>query len=146
MTHALSKGWPGYGNVQHYTDFNHLVGQTVVELHTDPERVYLCFTLADGRRVVFVAEGDCCNDVWFNHITGVEALIGRTVLSTENKEWVDVEATRQECEEAGFFTLCTERGRCDIEVRNSHNGYYGGSISYLGENGLTEPVAITEDF
>jgi len=146
MSSGLTAPYPSYAARQSYTDFSPLVGQTVTALHADPERYRLCFTLEDGRRVVFVAEGDCCNDVWFNHICGLDALIGHPVLAAEKKGWIDVEATRQEVEEAGYFTLYTDHGCCDIEVRNSHNGYYGGSITYLGENGLTEPEAITEDF
>jgi hypothetical protein len=32
-----------------------------------------------------------------------------------------------------MFTLKTDRGWIDIELRNSHNGYYGGTIEYRGE-------------
>ena len=140
----ITGDWPQYP--RKYNDFNDLVGQTIVEVHADPERWVLLFTLADGRRVGYATENDCCNDVWFHHVSGLEAIIGQTITSTEMKGWVDVESTRQECEEAAFFTLCSARGRCDIEVRNSSNGYYGGTVVFLGENGLNEPQPITEDF
>ena len=49
----------------------------------------------------------------------------------------------------GFWTIKTDRGFIDLEVRNSHNGYYGGSVKYLEEvdaNSIEDLRQVTEDF
>jgi hypothetical protein len=49
----------------------------------------------------------------------------------------------------GFWTIATDRGYIDLEVRNSHNGYYGGSVVYDEESdlGTIEDLRpVTEDF
>jgi hypothetical protein len=98
--------------------------------------------------------------VWFNHITGVECvgegnvfdlIRGALVLDTEDKGWNDNRNGDEhgyEVIQDGFWTIRTDRGYIDIEVRNSHNGYYGGSVRHveqtqLGNLDLTE---ITSDF
>jgi hypothetical protein len=49
--------------------------------------------------------------------------------------------------EDGFFTIKTDRGYIDLEVRNEHNGYYGG---HVGETDalvdIEELELVTEDF
>jgi hypothetical protein len=49
----------------------------------------------------------------------------------------------------GFWTIATDRGYIDLEVRNSHNGYYGGSVVYDEESDMSKIEnlqAVTEDF
>jgi hypothetical protein len=49
----------------------------------------------------------------------------------------------------GFWTISTDRGYIDLEVRNSHNGYYGGSVVYDEESDLgtiEDLQAVTADF
>jgi hypothetical protein len=128
------------------SDFGELVGQTIKQISMNPEQTALEFLAESGERYCYMTAGCCCNDVWFNHISGIEAIVDGTVSGVEVKGWTDVEATRQEVEEAGFWTIQTEKGRFDIEVRNSHNGYYGGWVDYWSQNLLIDPVIVTEDF
>ena len=51
------------------------------------------------------------------------------------------------CVEDGFFTICTDRGYIDFEVRNEHNGYYSGHLSEWDEEvDLSTLRPLTEDF
>jgi hypothetical protein len=95
--------------------------------------------------------------VWFNHVNGVDILgkgnsfdllRGATVLEVEEKDFErQDEHDEYECVDDAFITIRTDRGYIDLEVRNSHNGYYGGSISY-NEDGVKDVdlAEVHEDF
>lgn len=114
----------------------------------------LVFRTVDGRWLRFDTKNDCCNNVWFNHITGVEAvgeghvfdmLRGAEVLEVISKGWSEnVESEDYEVIQDGFWTIHTSRGYIDIEVRNSHNGYYGGSVEFNEEDGISGIEDLTE--
>lgn len=80
----------------------------------------------------FSAQGECCNTVWIESWENIDLLIGSDILSVEEKGWQEIEDKEHEVLEAGFWTIKTSRGYVDIEVRNSHNGYYGGCVSFAG--------------
>jgi hypothetical protein len=98
--------------------------------------------------------------VWFNHINGLDILgegnsfdmlRGAVVLAVEDKGWGENRDDEDgyEVVQDGFWTLRTDRGYIDIEVRNSHNGYYGGRVSYNEEVDLSDVEdlhPVTEDF
>jgi len=139
--------------------FSPLVGETVrrVLLTEDKETIHF---ITDACRHIFETENGCCNQVWFAAISGLEFLIDAEVLSVEDKGWGEDEwdVPGYEALQRGFWTLKTSKGYVDLEVRNSHNGYYGGYVVYYGAvrepryrwsvpHGQCDvPAEITEDF
>jgi hypothetical protein len=79
-----------------------------------------------------------------------DLLRGVEVLAVEAKGWDENRSDEDgyEVVQDAFWTIRTNRGYIDIEVRNSHNGYYGGSVSYSGtdDSVLDDSEQITEDF
>jgi hypothetical protein len=79
-----------------------------------------------------------------------DLLRGVEVLAVESKGWGDDRSDEDgyDVVQDAFWTIRTNRGYIDLEVRNSHNGYYGGSVSYSGtDDGVPDDlVQITEDF
>ena len=141
------------------SEFNVLVGKRINGLFIGNDKWTLVFRDIAGRRYRFDTENDCCNSVWFNHVSGVnilgegnsfDLLRGIEVLSVESKGWGDDRSDEDgyEVVQDAFWTIRTDRGYIDLEVRNSHNGYYGGSVSYSGtDDGVPDDlVQITEDF
>lgn len=136
--------------------FYPLVGYTITAIFKNAGDNGLRFSTKEGQDFIFHTEGDCCNDVFMYHMSGVKNLIGSMVLFVEDKDWVSVaDTTTQEVEEASFYTIQSSNGYFDLEVRNSHNGYYGGTFmmwnpshnwmeKWLEENPIDIP--ITEDF
>jgi len=129
------------------TVFDPIMGRTITGIYTDPCNYHLVFRTTDGD-YVFTALNSCCNDVWFNHVSlptndGIE---GCVVLFIEEKDWSPCDSTRQEPEEAAFWTLMTTYGYIDIEVRNSHNGYYGGSVDFEKDQHIDNLSEVKEDF
>jgi len=143
------------------SEFNVLVGKRINGLFIGYDAWYLVFRDINGRHYCFRTKNDCCNTVWFNHVNGVATVLGdgnlfdilrgAMVTGVEDKGWTDDRADEEGWDviQDGFWTIATDRGYIDLEVRNSHNGYYGGSVEYDEEynpGAIEDLTAVTEDF
>ena len=143
------------------SEFNVLVGKRINGLFIGDSAWALVFRDINGRHYCFRTENDCCNTVWFNHVNGVETVLGEgnvfdilrgaMVTGVESKGWTDdrTDEDGYDVIQDGFWTIATDRGYIDLEVRNSHNGYYGGSVVYDVESDMSKIEnlqAVTEDF
>ena len=143
------------------SEFNVLVGKRINGLFIGDDAWALVFRDINGRHYCFRTENDCCNTVWFNHVNGVETVLGEgnvfdilrgaMVTGVESKGWTDdrTDEDGYDVIQDGFWTIATDRGYIDLEVRNSHNGYYGGSVVYDEESdlGTIEDLReLTKDF
>jgi hypothetical protein len=143
------------------SEFNVLVGKRINGLFIGDSAWALVFRDINGRHYCFRTENDCCNTVWFNHVNGVETVLGEgnvfdilrgaMVTGVESKGWTDdrTDEDGYDVIQDGFWTIATDRGYIDLEVRNSHNGYYGGSVVYDEESDLgtiEDLTAVTTDF
>ncbi|PEO25837.1 DUF7448 domain-containing protein [Bacillus wiedmannii] len=114
-------------------DFTLLVGKTIEKVFVGNDKWSLRFVTNDGV-VEWDTENDCCNEVWFEHLDDLDALTGATVFEVEDDGSGDWEDISEEDEygdvlERAFWKIKTNQGVCTIEVRNSHNGYYGGRVN-----------------
>jgi hypothetical protein len=143
------------------SEFNVLVGKRINGLFIGDDAWALVFRDINGRHYCFRTENDCCNTVWFNHVNGVETVLGEgnvfdilrgaMVTAVESKGWTADRGDENGYDviQDGFWTIATDRGYIDLEVRNSHNGYYGGSVVYDAESDMSKIEnlqAVTEDF
>ena len=129
-----------------------LVGKTVNKILISPNDETLVFETNDGP-LAYQTEGDCCSSTWFESITGVEALLGKTVNKEES---IDMPEPPSREYKSGHYCdvlqdygekLATDGGVADIVYRNSSNGYYGGSIYRIGApNDLSNFKEITDDW
>ena len=139
--------------------FSNLIGKRINGILINDARDSFAFRTTEGKLMSYYTAGECCNVVYINHLSGVnilgdgnpfDLLRGALVLEVEDKQWVDVVNEDEESYEViedGFFTIKTDRGYIDLEVRNEHNGYYGG---HVGETDvlvdIEELELVTEDF
>lgn len=141
------------------TIFKELIGKRINGIFLGNDGWALVFRDTEGKMYRYDTANDCCNTVWVNHITGVdcvgkgdvlELMRGALVTNAEDKGWGDNREDEDgyEVVQDGFWTIHTDRGYIDIEVRNSHNGYYGGSFNESdGEvSDIEDLKLITEDF
>jgi hypothetical protein len=140
--------------------FKNLIGHRINGIFVGNENWSLLFRTVEGRYFRFDTDKDCCNSVWVNHLSGVncvgdgnsfDLLRGALVTGAEDKGWGDNrEEERYEVVQDGFWTLKTDRGYIDVEVRNSHNGYYGGSFAEVERDNVLDGVEdirqVFEDF
>ena len=134
-----------------------LLGRRVLSLLMNPEHDYMRF-VTDAGVFDFHCYGDCCSESFINHTNCLEDLLGNTVLEVDEVDMFSAlgvvpEPTRQEVDQVLTYRLRTSKGICALEFRNSSNGYYGGSLEYVGESdyrhysALIEQLKpITEDF
>ena len=124
--------------------FNNLLGKRINAVFLANENWTLVFRDTEGNYYRYDTRNDCCNSVWINHMSGVELfgkgdvfdlMRGALVIGSEDKEWTNDRSWTPEdggdygdVIQDGFYTLKTDRGYIDIEVRNDHNGYYGGTF------------------
>ena len=109
------------------------VGKTISNIEMNADKTVMRFTLSDGAVLYASAVGGCCSCSWFEHIEGEDALIGHEVLRAverEMSEAIDKTNGPDYGDLTQFYgwTLETDRGRFDVEMRNESNGYYGGSV------------------
>jgi hypothetical protein len=141
------------------SEFNVLVGKRINGLFIGDDAWSLVFRDINGRHYCFRTKNDCCNTVWFNHVNGVETVLGEgnlfdilrgaMVTGVEDKGWTEDREDGYDVIQDGFWTIATDRGYIDLEVRNSHNGYYGGSVVYDEESkidAISDLQAVVKDF
>jgi hypothetical protein len=140
------------------TVLNKLVGKRINGIFLNDDNTRVVFRTIEDERIGFYVYGDCCNTVYINHFQGVDVvgegnafdlLRGALVTAAEEKEWINVENSDEESWdviEDGFFTICTDRGYIDFEVRNEHNGYYSGHIDELDGEVDLETLVPLKDF
>lgn len=114
-------------------DLKDLIGRKIVDIQINDEKDALKFVFESGLPIWLSAVGDCCSSSWFENLSGVEALIGHTINEVLDREMPpDQDNTGGpeygECIRFYGWTFVTGYGRADLEMRNSSNGYYGGSI------------------
>jgi hypothetical protein len=139
--------------------FNDLIGKRINGIFVANAAWTLAFRTTDGKFYRYDTSNDCCNSVWVNHLTGVETvgkgdsfdlIKGALVIGAEDKGWTENRSDEEGYEviQDGFWTLKTDRGYIDIEVRNSHNGYYGGSFEFNedGVEDVDDLKQVFEDF
>lgn len=136
------------------SEMDALVGKKIISVSINPDKTTLKFNLEAGPFnlpfIAFDAEGDCCSNSWFNNITGIANLLGEEVVEVESKAEPSESkpnTTDHGEEEMSYYgvTLKTKKGFCDIEFRNSSNGYYGGYLT-LNEGPTDDFKPVTEDF
>lgn len=117
-----------------------LIGKTIKEVRLK-EKDHLAFICTDGTYLLLYTEGDCCSISWIEHFNGLSALIGQTVNNVVTRDMPKIpDRAEFECIECYGWTLETAAGRCDIEMRNESNGYYGGTLRLTGGNPLKLPL------
>lgn len=129
-----------------------LEGKTIKELVINSEKTTIGFILDNGKTLWANAVGDCCS---FEHVNGVDALIGQTINKVVEREMPEAEGEHgDEVVQYYGWTFETNKGRCDLEMRNRSNGYYGGWVNvsdkvldqYDGEEAMPSVRPLSEDF
>lgn len=108
-----------------------LVGKHIKDARHNGESIYL--NLVDGSCVSLTPYGDCCANCYIQNVDGSEALVDATVKQVEDLECQlsdeeEAEQSEYTVIDAWGHRIITDKGICNIEMRVSHNGYYGGSL------------------
>lgn len=122
-----------------------LLGKRISTVRKSADATALAFD-TDAGPVAYAAFGDCCSESWFNHVVGLDCLIGGSVRDVEVLPEAEAEATRQERDIVYGWRIHTDKGTASVEMRNSSNGYYGGSADPDESASEQATVEVREDF
>lgn len=118
----------------------------------DPIGENLLRAVLEGRTFYLLhCKGDCCSESWLADVVGVDALLGERVLEagsvdlpehlTSALDANDEPRSRQSIDKVYGFEIKTAKGVCTLAMRNSSNGYYGGSMDF---GGFVDPDTIQD--
>lgn len=105
------------------------IGKRVESVWLSQDRTALALLFEDNTARVWHAEGDCCANSWIEDVQ-IFGFKGELLEagsdpdrpgSSEDKDEFDVL-------DINFYCFKTPYGRLLIELRTSHNGYYGGHL------------------
>jgi hypothetical protein len=125
-----------------------LVGKTIKEVRLGNEKIYLIFICDDDTFLALCADGDCCSSSWIEHLNGLDFLIGHKINRVVEREMPEGhDSVEHDWLQYYGWTLETNVGRFDIEMRNASNGYYGGYLTVLDlKIPISEFPIVLEDF
>jgi hypothetical protein len=108
-----------------------LIGLVIQAVELSPDKETLTLFGAGGVPLGrLVTTGDCCSHSWIEHVEGEEHLLGQPIRRVEEVYLSRQDHPEFDCLQSYSFKIWTDRGICDIEFRNSSNGYYGGEIEF----------------
>ena len=120
-------------------DSGNLIGKTITKIQMTADRIAIRFILDNGDVIGAVCDADCCSNTWIEDIIAPEFALGSPVLRTGDIDLPEEFRTpsktgnyEEEMQYYGFF-IETAIGRCTLAYRNSSNGYYGGWLTWDGE-------------
>ena len=131
-----------------YPDLTWFIGKTLSGVSLNPEKDEITFTFTDGSSKRLGTEGDCCSSSWIEHLEAPPDVFGAVITAIDEPEMpphdnheclarVGEDAYGNECVHdvlAVYHTrFRTDKGDIVLEYRNDSNGYYGGSLTDLGE-------------
>lgn len=119
---------------------NQLIGKTITAVYIDKNKHALRFDLGPVDSLIARADADCCSHTWIESLDAPEVLVGSPVLEVSDLDLPDRPDQNKDEGSCGEVTahygcqITTAKGRCVIDYRNESNGYYGGNLSWPGEN------------
>lgn len=119
-------------------EFSDLVGKCVIGLFKRKD-IYI-FMLEDGTGIAVDAEGDCCSKSWIEHISGTDHLLNQLITRTETTNCPCIDNNDNNYIKAYSYKIYTNKGICELEMRNSSNGYYGGWLNFYPTSLLNEKM------
>jgi hypothetical protein len=124
---------------------NDLVGKSVRDARFDGDSIFL--NMDGGGCISLTPYGDCCANCYIQNVSGSEALVDAVITGVED---LVCEASQEEIDNADTIDawghrIVTDKGICTIEMRVSHNGYYGGSLD-PSHSDVESQDKVLEDF
>jgi len=114
---------------------NLLIGKTVTDMKIAEDKKAILFITTEGELIVR-ADGDCCSSTWVENINTPPMGFPAKILTIENLDMPNKETKTEDCEVIAYYgcRITTDKGDIDIDYRNSSNGYYGGNLSFPGDD------------
>jgi len=110
------------------TSFSELLNKKIKEIDWDADGIH--FTTFDGETFKYVPMGDCCAHAYIESFDNVDWLIGEEIISGDHLTF-NSEDTEYGVIDYHRYSISSKKGTASIELRVSHNGYYGGWLEFV---------------
>jgi hypothetical protein len=113
---------------------NPMTGKTILAMKIAVDRKAILF-VTDAGELIARADGDCCSDTWVENVELPAMGFPAKILAIENLDMPDL-GQSSEYDVIAYYgcKVVTDKGDIVIDYRNNSNGYYGGNLSWPGEN------------
>lgn len=111
--------------------FEELVGEKILSIELSNGSRDLSIE-TENHLYKYEANGDCCANAYIESIDNIDWLINEEVMYT-NSLRLDSEELEYSVIDYHRYEISSAKGTCSIELRVSHNGYYGGSIYFVSK-------------
>lgn len=92
-----------------FIQFSQLIGKIIDNIYINIDKTILTFLCDDKKYYSYQSHNDCCNQVWYSHLNGIDFIIHQRINKVESKNWKDVDESnyeeQQEYEESYLDTL-----------------------------------------
>jgi len=121
-----------------------LEGRELLSVDVSNDKTLLTIHFKEGKPARFQAVGDCCSFSWIEHLEAPEDLAGRTLVGVDDariEQGYDQEDDEDGYNSGDYIQVYNTRFYLDngetitIEYRNSSNGYYGGELERVNDDG-----------
>jgi len=102
-----------------------LVGQVITRLEVKSSDAGL-YLETDKGKFFLACVGDCCAQTWIEHFEAPKDIVGATILEMSTGPTTYDNEGDWEVVDKWVDKIVTSKGHVDMEMRCSHNGYYGG--------------------
>lgn len=123
-----------------------LKNKIIKEIWIDEQnQYYLKFICEDGV-YCYEATGDCCSESYFSDVNRLGYFINEKINEVKEVELMEEEyqekTSRQEYDSIYGVKIYTDKGIGLIIMRNSSNGYYGGSYNLVNEDEISSKIKM----
>lgn len=127
--------------------FKELIGKKIINVYLNDVNDILIFEDSNNILYPYKWLGECCAISYIASFSNIQYLLDEIILL------VNVKESKSEDVEDGvidtcFYTILTNKGFIDFDLRTEHNGYYYGWVEYVPNliYDFSEFKKITEDF
>jgi hypothetical protein len=111
-----------------------ILNRKIVEIHKSSDGEKFDIEFEDGIQH-FMVEGECCSRSWIEHMEFPSDIKGATLLSVHHSPITVTELAEYDILKVYETCFRTDKGDIILEYRNSSNGYYGGELIMLDDEG-----------
>lgn len=117
------------------TEKHILEGKVILAIKIADDKKAIKF-ITDEEDIIAKTDGDCCSDSWIENIELPINGFPAVVISVEDLELNKSEEDKDNYETVEFYgcKIVTDKGDIILDYRNSSNGYYGGNLSWPGDD------------
>ena len=112
-----------------------IVGRRIEKIFVDTKQQHYLRFVTDSGNCDYRADGDCCSESYFSDVNRIKNIIGKIIIDVKAVELAQTQIphieSRQDEDIIYGFRIVSKDGMALVIMRNSSNGYYGGTVERI---------------